>query len=82
MSPRGLLAKHNTALKSKNTSQTWFDRGANFSFVHDKDLFSNYQRVHTADVDICEGQSHTIGEGQIHLPIGKGLVLDAKHAHM
>ena len=54
--------------------------GANGNFVWDRNLSFDYHQVAGTEVHICEGRSKNVGIGNIRVPIGKGIVMEAIHA--
>ena len=83
--PRGFfvqLTSNGARTGTKKTRNAWIDSGANYNFIWDKKLFTEYRIISESSVITCDGQSKIVGEGKIKLPLnnGESIEVEAKHA--
>eukprot|EP00178_Gracilaria_changii_P007659 TRINITY_DN2408_c0_g1_i1.p1 TRINITY_DN2408_c0_g1~~TRINITY_DN2408_c0_g1_i1.p1 ORF type:complete len:739 (-),score=46.72 TRINITY_DN2408_c0_g1_i1:861-3077(-) len=77
--PRGFIAIMQAKSSITLDTRTWLDCGATHVFVNDRSLFWDYKPTRNQTVRTCDRESEIHGYGTIHLPLGNGLTLPAKH---
>ena len=82
--PRGifvLLTSNGARTGTKKTRNAWIDSGANYNFIWDKKLFTEYRIIPESSVITCDGQSKIVGEGKNKLPLNNGESIEVKARH-